>query len=179
MDGVVTEPDVRLSMRYAQNRMDGVVTEPDVRLSMRSAQIQALQVVPRLLVLGVGCRRGTDKEALDRFFKGLMETAGLLPEAVCRICSIDLKADEPGLVAFCAEKGLSLTTFTSEELNAVEGIFTASAFVKDTVGVDNVCERSAVLGSGGRLILRKTAGNGITMALAERPFAPDWRWTYE
>ena len=33
-------------------------------------------------------------------------------------------------------------------------------------GVDNVCERSAAKGSGGRIIVPKQAGNGVTMAVA-------------
>ena len=37
-------------------------------------------------------------------------------------------------------------------------------------------ERAAVLAAGGTIILPKQAGNGVTLALALRPFAPDWRW---
>ena len=47
-----------------------------------------------------------------------------------------------------------------------------------TVGVDNVCERAAVLGTeGGALAVRKQAGAGVTLALAARAFRPDWKWT--
>ena len=47
------------------------------------------------------------------------------------------------------------------------GEFTASAFVRETVGVDNVCERAAVRSAkGGRLLLAKTARDGVTAALA-------------
>ena len=58
--------------------------------------------------------------------------------------------------------------FTAEELRAVPGEFSASAFVAGTVGVDNVCERSAVAaaGAGARLIVKKTANNGVTVAVA-------------
>ena len=53
--------------------------------------------------------------------------------------------------------------------------FSASAFVQKTTGTDNVCERSAVLGSGGgRLILKKNAGNGVTMAMALRDLTIQW-----
>ena len=48
---------------------------------------------------------------------------------------------------FWKEEGL---TFTEEELKAVQGEFTPSQFVKKITGVENVCERSAVLGYGGR-----------------------------
>ena len=53
--------------------------------------------------------------------------------------------------------------------------FTPSAFVAGVTGVDNVCERAAAKASGGALLLPKTAGGGVTLALAVRPFAPDWR----
>ena len=61
----------------------------------------------------------------------------------------------------------------------MEGQFTPSAFVKGVTGVDNVCERSAVLASGGTLCRGKTAGDGITMALALTPYQPNWRWQDE
>lgn len=49
------------------------------------------------------------------------------------------------------------------------GEFTPSEFVKKITGVNNVCERSAVLGAEqGRLIKNKTGRNGVTTALALR-----------
>ena len=56
------------------------------------------------------------------------------------------------------------------------GQFTPSSFVQSVTGVDNVCERAAVLDAGGSLFYPKFACNGVTFALACRPFAPDWRW---
>ena len=42
-----------------------------------------------------------------------------------------------------------------------------SEFVRQTVGVENVCERSALLASGRKRLLQgKTAGDGVTVALA-------------
>ena len=58
-------------------------------------------------------------------------------------------------------------TYTAEALLAVPGEFSASAFVKSTVGVDCVCERAALCAGAGRLIIRKTSGEGMTFALAE------------
>ena len=48
--------------------------------------------------------------------------------------------------------------------------------MQGVTGVDNVCERAAVLASGGTLLLPKYAHTGVTFAAAVRPFAPDWRW---
>ena len=70
--------------------------------------------------------------------------------------------------AWADGKGLPLTFFSADALNAVPGEFTASAFVLKTVGVDNVCERAAMAsaGEGARLIVKKTSLNGVTVAAA-------------
>ena len=75
-----------------------------------------------------------------------------------------------------AESFEAVTDFTEEELKQVPGEFTPSPFVKKITGVDNVCERSAVLASGnGRLLQRKTGENGVTTAVAAR----EWRIHFE
>jgi len=141
---------------------------------------EGLRLAPRAAVLGVGCRRGTPAEALERAFAELTERTGLEPLAVCAAATIDLKADEPGLLAFCRSRGWPLRTYSAEELSRAEGEFSASAFVQSVTGVDNVCERSAVLAcGGGTLIQKKIAGGGVTMALAVRPVRLNWRWQDE
>ena len=83
------------------------------------------------------------------------------------VASIDIKKDEPGLVSFCAAHGQPFAVYSAEELNAAPGEFTASEFVKSTVGVDSVCERAAVVNAGnGTIIARKYAKNGVTAAFA-------------
>lgn len=128
-----------------------------------------LQLVPPSLTLGVGCKKDTPAEALEAAFIDLLQEAGLHPRAVAGVFSIDLKQNEPGLLDFCIRRGLSLHTFPAAELAAVPGDFSPSAFVQSVTGVDNVCERAAVLGGGGRLLIRKTSTQpGVTLALAEQ-----------
>ena len=64
-----------------------------------------------------------------------------------------------------SENGWPVSFYSAETLLAVEGEFTASEFVRSVTGVDNVCERSALLGAE-KLIVKKTALNGVTAALA-------------
>ncbi len=159
----------------------GVVTEERgmVRLSLNAEEGGALHLVPRIGVLGVGCRRNTSREGIEDVFRAFFAHSRLSPLCVTKVCTIDRKAEEPGLLAFCEDHGWELTAFTADELRTAEGSFSSSPFVEEVVGVDNVCERAAVLGSGGTLAVPKYAENGVTMALAAKPFAPDWRWRYE
>lgn len=137
-----------------------------------AAPAGALRLVPRCVAVGVGCRRGIGAEALERGWEGVVREEGrtLDERAVASVGSIDLKAHEPGLLAFCARHGWTLETYPAERLRAVEGHFMASAFVASVTGVDNVCERAALVG-GGALAVPKRAAHGTTFALAVRPAA--------
>ena len=141
----------------------------DVLVSHRvRGRAEALRLVPRIVTVGIGCRRGTPAEAIEEAVAASLSKNGCHAAAVEAVATIDLKADEPGLLAFCRSRGVPLVTYSADELAAVPGVFTGSAFVKKTTGVDNVCERAAVKHSGGRLLTKKEAGNGVTVALAIR-----------
>lgn len=124
-----------------------------------------LLLVPKVVRLGIGCRRGTSLEAIRTLVDLVLEENGIHPQAVRLAASIDLKKDEQGLLAFCRERGWPVEFYTASQLEAVEGDFTPSDFVRRTTGVDNVCERAAALG-GGKLIVKKTARDGVTVAAA-------------
>ena len=64
---------------------------------------------------------------------------------------------------------VNISIFVGYKLKKVPGDFTASAFVAQTVGVDNVCERAAVAAAdGGSLLIHKQAMDGVTIAVAKR-----------
>lgn len=155
----------------------GVVADgaADVRVSVKLTD-DALCLVPRIAVLGVGCRRGTSAETIAAEYHRMLEEENISAAALCAVSSIDIKRNEPGLAAFCAAQNVPFVTYTAAELAAAEGEFTPSEFVSRTVGVDNVCERSAALASGGELIVRKRAANGVTLALALKPLELNWNW---
>ena len=148
----------------------------EVQVTLRGEGSSALKLVPPALTLGVGCKRGTEAQVLERAFETLLSRENLSPLAVEKVCSIGLKKDEPGLLAFCQAHGLKLETFSAGELAAVPGDFPSSDFVRQVTGVDNVCQRAAVLGSGvGKLLGEKYQGEGVTMAVALGNFPLDWR----
>ncbi|MCC8190427.1 MAG: cobalamin biosynthesis protein [Planctomycetes bacterium] len=134
----------------------------------------ALFLVPPAAVLGIGCRRGVSLAALTRAFDRFCQRSGLHPRAFCRVCTLDRKADEVGLVAFCDSRGLPLRVFSADDLAATVGNFPASAFVRQTVGVDNVCQRSAIAGGGGRLLAAKTVVDGVAFAAALSDYRLDF-----
>ena len=134
---------------------------------------ETLLLIPRILHLGIGCRRGAAAEAIDAAVRSSLEEAGLCPQAVCGAASIDLKRGEPGLIAWARASLLPLGFYSADELNAVPGEYSGSDFVKQTVGVDNVCERAAMrdAGEGAQLIVKKTGLGGVTIAIAQEKWS--------
>lgn len=147
----------------------------DACVCCRRTDGNALLLAPRIVMLGIGCRRGTTKEQLELSFARFCDERGLLPQAVAAAVSLDLKQDETGLLAFCKAHDWPLCFYSADKLKAVPGTFSASPFVERTTGVDNVCERAAAC-EGGKLIEKKYAAEGVTFAAAEGPFTPDWSW---
>ena len=125
--------------------------------------------IPRIITLGIGCRRGISSEAIEEAVALALEKENIHPESLCGVASIDLKRDEAGLLAYCEQHKLPIRFYSASELSTVPGEFTASERVLSVTGVDNVCERAAVR-SGGKLIARKFAHNGVTVALAMSDF---------
>ncbi|MGN0978027.1 MAG: cobalt-precorrin 5A hydrolase [Faecousia sp.] len=130
---------------------------------------RTLRLIPKVLHLGIGCRKGISADAVREAVEGVFNRYGLDFRAVKCAASIDLKAQEPGLLEFSRERNLPVSFYSAQELQSVPGEFTPSEFVRSVTGVDNVCERAALMG-GSRLIVKKTAGNGVTVAVA----AEDW-----
>ncbi len=146
-----------------------------VHIGMRklknSGQQRILYLVPKAAVLGIGCKKGTSQDVIQKQITEVLTAHGILEEAVDMAATIDLKANEPGLLSLTEKKGWKFRTFSAEELRVVPGIYQASAFVQSVTGVDNVCERSAKLASNyGKIIIEKHGACGVTVACAEK----DW-----
>lgn len=125
---------------------------------------------PKRYAIGMGCRRGKSFEELREFAEEVLEKNGIdINEAGC-IATIDVKKDEEGLKRLSQAWRMPLITFESALLARAEGDFSHSDKVMEKVGVDNVCERAAVLaaGRGSQIKVKKTAHDGMTIAVAEK-----------
>ena len=161
-------PEVRL-VPYPPKEPVDVLVAPQCEAGERCS----LWLIPSCLLLGVGCRRGKSEEELEAFVRETLEKEKLSSMAVAGIASVDVKADEVGILALAEQLAVPFLTYPAGRLQCVDGTFTSSGFVAQQVGVDNVCERAAVCaaGEGGRLLVQKTACEGKTLAIAEKKWS--------
>lgn len=151
-----------------------------VTLSTRLAPFRqaTVRLLPKIVHLGIGCMRNTPLERIEELVLPELERLDLDMRSIAGLASVDLKKDEQGLLAFAQKYKIPAHFYSAEELNALEGDFTPSSFVQSVVGVSNVCERSAVKdAAGGRLALRKTSRNGVTLAIAVEELVLDLQHT--
>jgi len=128
----------------------------------------SVRLVPKKLVLGMGCRRGTTYGKLKALIDRVMAEHNIDISAIGKLASIDLKADEEGLIELSDKLKVGFVTYSSQSLQEVERMFEISDFVKKTTGVGAVAMPSGYLGSNkGRCVVEKVAEEGITLCVWE------------
>ena len=129
-----------------------------------------LFIIPRIIVAGIGCRRGVPYEVLEeKLFQTLMQF-DIPVKAVGLIATIDLKSNESGLLALRDKLSAGFVDFSAEELMRAQGEFEHSKIVLKVTGTDNVCQR-AVVCAGAKLFTGKIAEDGMSVALGTL----DWK----
>jgi cobalt-precorrin 5A hydrolase len=126
------------------------------------------------LALGIGCRSGVTLAQIEAAVQAQLGNRGdggdWTLAQVKVVATLDAKAAEPALLAFCAAHALPLRTFTREQVASVEAHAVRSApsaAAQARFGVAGVCEPCACLAAaGGPLVRAKLALDGVTVALA-------------
>ena len=127
-----------------------------------------LNLIPQKLIAGIGCKRGTSAE---KIFSAVSQACEMINQPVERIkllASVDIKSDEGGLLDFAKNLGVEIKFFTVEKLakKIAEYKLSESKFVKDTIGVGNICEAAALCCvENARFALPKKNFEGVTVCL--------------
>ena len=161
---VRTEGTLPKGLRYADKGEAGIyISASDGRGPFRTT----LKLIPRQMTIGIGCHRDIGADTVEERVMDVLRKNNISIRSVRAGASIDLKKDEKGLLEFFKKYGIPVTFFSAGELNAAGGEFTASEYVRSITGTDNVCERAAIaVSENGELLVRKDAGNGVTVAIA-------------
>ena len=135
---------------------DRVFDQPSVRL------------IPKNLVLGIGCRKNTPYHLLEAFVKGTMNDLGFEIDAISKIVSAWVKEDENCLNVLSEVLAVPFETFDKDLISTVEHQFIQSDFVKETIGVGCVSEPCGYLGSDkGSCLLTRIKKQGMTLSIWE------------
>lgn len=136
----------------------------------KDAENSLLWLCPKNYCIGIGCKKDIPYENVEELVKSVIEDEGISFDEIYAFASIDIKAKEEALIELSRRHKVPFVTFDAKLMERLTGDFSGSEFVKKSVGTDNVCEKAAVLcaGKGAKLIVKKTALNGVTVAVAKR-----------
>lgn len=137
-----------------------------------------MTAAPLRIAVGLGCDRGTPLATLQQALGEALAMAGACMADVAAAASIDLKADEPGLLALAALHGWPMTFYTPAQLAAVP-VPNPSETVRRHTGSPSVSEAAALLAAsaasqvlpGTALLVEKykckgADGRNVTVSLA-------------
>lgn len=132
-------------------------------------KLETIQLYPKNLILGIGCRRGTTSENIITGINLAMEKNNLAMESIKKIGTVDIKEDEAGLIEACEKLGKKLEIVSRERILEVENLFQGSEFVKKQIGVSSVSQPVAYLISNkkGSFLEEKYIYNGVTISIYE------------
>lgn len=123
--------------------------------------------------VGMGCERDCPKDELMNLLQHCLAQVQLSISQISSISSIDIKADEIGLIELAAELDTPYITWNVDQLQAVEALLsTRSQYVFNTVGVYGVAESAALVaartatGDQSELVLVKQKNKKATCAIA-------------
>jgi cobalt-precorrin 5A hydrolase / precorrin-3B C17-methyltransferase len=144
---------------------------PTKRKIANCSNMPTVQWHPKVLWVGIGCERGTSQELIITAIDETCKTYHLATEAIAGIASINLKADEPGIIELCQRRNLILKTFDAEQLNQVD-VPTPSEVVQQEVGTPSVAEAAAILAGQNLIVAKqifksKTQSGAVTVAIAQ------------
>ena len=146
------------SINNLNNDLEDNVTQVDLNYS------KILKLIKKDLVLGIGCRRGTTYEKLYNFINSSLIKYNLDIRAVAAIVSVDVKANEDGIIKLAEKINCPFITFEREEIKSVQDKYEKSEFVLKTLGITGVCEPCVDL-AGAEVIISKVKNEGMTLAI--------------
>ncbi len=125
------------------------------------------------VTLGIGCDRGTPAATIAEAVAAALARTGLGKHAVQRVATIDLKADEAGLLEYAAAQNWELTFYPATALAKV-AVPNPSETVRRYTGTPSVSEAAALLAAQAdmsallveKLRLRGPDGRHATISIA-------------
>jgi cobalt-precorrin 5A hydrolase len=129
-----------------------------------SVTVSIEPVYIRRLVIGIGFRRGKTAKELEAAVVSALKEYGYAFESVHSFATIEKKARESGLIELANHWDIPIHVVSLASVEALEGSCSTSEFVRDAVGVGAVAEPCALALSEKKLLKKKKAYGGITLA---------------
>jgi cobalt-precorrin 5A hydrolase len=123
------------------------------------------------IIIGIGCKRGVASKDVKDAIKNALRKAKVSIKRVRLAGTVDIKANESGLLKALEELDIPLRVVSRQEIGTCTKNYDKSDFVEKKIGVGGVCEPAALIsGRKTKLVLKKQKFPGVTIAIAQENF---------
>ncbi len=134
------------------------------KIVLVNEDVSVLSIRTNGFVLGIGCRKGVEKQEIIDAIEEAVAMAGLKLSDIALLSSAKLKETEDGLIQAARELSKHIIFVDDSEINSMNARSDSAA---SRIGLKGVCEPSALFVSKNReLILPKTVYGRVTVAIA-------------
>ena len=129
--------------------------------------IKYIKIIPKKIVLGIGCKKYTDNDTMQDIVFKYLEQNNISKKSIQIIASIDIKKDEKALIKLSDEFNANFIVFSADEIkkdkyyNTIE----KNDFVASITGVNSVSLAVVKMLTKNNTIGTNYKGNGITIAM--------------
>ena len=165
-------------IKSSPSPLEGEGREGDIIVTDRAVtpNERALVLHPPVLALGVGAARNCPSAELAALVRRTLRDARLASGAVAATVSIDLKMDEPAIIALAERLGVPARFFSAKRLlRETPRLKSPSAATFRATGCYGVAEGAALaaVGRRGALVVAKRKSRNATCAIARSPHPLD------
>ncbi len=124
---------------------------------------------PRKLIVGIGSRKGISDSKIRKSIEKVIYQLDLSMDRIDAISTAEVKKNEEGIIKTASKLDLPLEIISMEKIkNLNDPQCSKSEYVMEKFGVIGISEPVALItaGQGSKLIFRKTAFDGVTVAVA-------------
>lgn len=146
------------------NTMAIFISDRNITLSERQILLK-----PRKISIGIGCRKNTSSREIRVAVQAACERVGIPMHHIVNIASTVAKKAEQGILELAKELAVPVVFYENDELQEmiVQYHMNVSEFVKEQIGVGNVCEAAVMkISQSKKIILHKMKFNKTTVAIA-------------
>lgn len=164
--------------RYAISALSGHEGGANELAFQAAACLDAFPVITtaseahKKLIVGIGTRKGIAASRVKDAVNHILSKNRIGLDEIRAAATIDLKKRETGLIEACAGLKLPLVFIPKESIKRFKAGISGSGAARRHIGVDGVCEPSALLaGRRTQLIAKKEILCGVTVAIAREDCA--------
>ncbi len=174
MAELVAGASANLNGQAAWLSQSGIAFDPQGKVTLTISEtpidVGPLELVyhPQTHVLGMGCERGAGFDELLELAEHTIAKAGIAPQTIAAICSLDVKVDEAAIHEIATHFGVEARFFDAAQLEAqASRLKNPSEVVFAEVGCHGVAEGAALaaVGNEGSLAIEKNKSARATCAI--------------